>query len=340
MRINIKENISLKPYNSFGIDVKAGRFVSIKSIDDLKEIISDEKDFFLIGGGSNMLLLNDIDRIVIHINTKGKKIIKQDENHVWVQVAAGENWHEFVLWCLENDFGGVENLALIPGNVGTAPIQNIGAYGVEVKDVIVEVYTIEIATRKETIFSNSECKFGYRDSIFKNLQKGKYIITGVSFKLTTNNHTIHDNYGAIQSKLTDRHIDVPCIANVADAVISIRTEKLPDPKEIGNSGSFFKNPIVSEKHFNKLIQEYLNIPNYPVPNDTYSKKLAAGWLIDQCGFKGKRYGDAGVHKNQALVLVNYGNATGREILNLAYKIQNKVQERFGVALEMEVNIIS
>ncbi len=297
-----------------------------------------------------MLLLNDIDRLVIHINTKGKKIIKQDENHVWVKVAAGENWHEFVLWCLENNYGGVENLALIPGNVGTSPIQNIGAYGVEVKDVIEKVYAIEIATRKETSFSNTKCKFAYRDSIFKNVQKGKYIITDVSFKLTRKNHDIHDAYGAIQAKLSEKRNKKLCIASIADAVISIRTEKLPDPKEIGNSGSFFKNPIVSKKLFKKIQKEYPNIPNYPTYQKQYNSeflilnselvKLAAGWLIDQCGFKGKRYGDAGVHKNQALVLVNYGNATGQDIFKLAQKIQNKVKERFGVALEMEVNIIS
>ncbi len=287
-----------------------------------------------------MLLLNDIDRLVVHINTKGKEVLKKDKNHIWIKVAAGENWHEFVLWCLENNYGGVENLALIPGNVGTAPIQNIGAYGVEVKDVIVDVHTIEIATRKETIFSNSECKFGYRDSIFKNLQKGKYIITDVSFKLTTNNHIIHDNYGAIRSKLAEKRIKKHCIASVADAVISIRTEKLPDPKKIGNSGSFFKNPIISKSDFNKLKEKYPDIPNYSVNSNTELVKLAAGWLIDQCEFKGKRFGDAGVHKNQALVLVNYGNATGKEILDLAYKIQETVKQKFGVTLEMEVNLIS
>lgn len=285
-----------------------------------------------------MLLVNDIDNLVVHLNSKGKEIIKQDDKFVWLRVAAGENWHDFVLWCLENNYGGIENLALIPGNVGTCPIQNIGAYGVEVKDVIEEVHAIEIETSKEVILSNFECKFSYRDSIFKNTQKGKYILTGVTFKLSTTQHAINDSYGAIQAILVEKSVKEPTIKDIADAVIAIRSSKLPDPDKIGNSGSFFKNPIIQISDFIKLQKNYLEIPNYPV--DSNSVKLAAGWLIDQCGFKGKRIGDAGVHEKQALVLVNYGDATGQQILDLAKIIQDSVFEKFDVALEMEVNLIS
>jgi len=293
----------------------------------------------LLGGGSNMLLVNDIDKLVVHLNTKGKEIVKKDEAHTWVKVAAGENWHEFVLWCIENNLGGVENLALIPGNVGTAPIQNIGAYGVEVKDVIESVAVLEIKTGKQLTLSNAACNFGYRNSIFKNTAKGKYVITQVSFKLTHSKHTVNDSYGAIKTIIQEISSSESTIKQIADAVIAIRKAKLPNPKEIGNSGSFFKNPIVSREKFLALKKEYPNIPNYPVSSNTELVKLAAGWLIDQCGFKGKRIGDAGVHKNQALVLVNYGNATGQEILDLASLVQKTVFQKFGVTLEMEVNII-
>lgn len=301
------------------------------------EIVSKEKDFLLLGGGSNMLLVNDIDNLVVHLNSKGKEIIKQDDKFVWLRVAAGENWHDFVLWCLENNYGGIENLALIPGNVGTCPIQNIGAYGVEVKDVIEEVHAIEIETSKEVILSNFECKFSYRDSIFKNTQKGKYILTGVTFKLSTKKHAINDSYGAIQTILAEKSVKEPTIKDIADSVIAIRSSKLPDPDKIGNSGSFFKNPIVPVADFKVLQKKYPSIPSYAAGSKLV--KLAAGWLIDQCGLKGKRIGDAGVHQKQALVLVNYGNATGENILDLAKSVQKEVKEKFGVTLEMEVNII-
>ncbi len=309
------------------------------NLKELQAVLEKEQEILLIGGGSNMLLVNDVDKLVVHINTKGKEIVKTDKTHTWVQVAAGENWHEFVLWCIENNLGGVENLALIPGYVGTAPIQNIGAYGVEVKDVIESVQVVEITTDISSKFTANECNFGYRDSIFKNASKGKYVITQVTFKLTHSNHKIYDSYGAIKTIIKEISDSKSTIKQVADAVIAIRKAKLPDPKEIGNSGSFFKNPIISKSDFNKLKEKYPDIPNYPVNSNTELVKLAAGWLIDQCGFKGKRFGDAGVHKNQALVLVNYGNATGKEILAVANKIQETVRERFNVVLEMEVNII-
>jgi len=287
-----------------------------------------------------MLLINDITKPVIHIATKGKNILKKDEQHLFIKVEAGENWHEFIMYCVENNYGGIENLAKIPGNVGTSPIQNIGAYGVEVKDVIDSVHVIEIESGKEKVFSNQDCQFGYRDSIFKKKSKGKYIITAVTFKLTRNKHKIKAAYGAIQTKLTEKKIKKASIKDIAEVIIEIRTEKLPDPDEIGNSGSFFKNPVVSKEKLTQLQKDNPNIPNYPVKNKEDSQaKLAAGWLIDQCGLKGYREGDAGVHINQALVLVNYGNASGNDILNLAQIVQKKVQDKFGVSLEMEVNII-
>jgi UDP-N-acetylmuramate dehydrogenase len=315
--------------------VLAQRFITIDKIETIRELLSFEKDLFLIGGGSNMLLLNDIKRLVVHIAIKGKKIIKKDKRYIYIEVAAGENWHDFVMWCIDNGYGGVENLALIPGNVGTSPIQNIGAYGVEVKDVIQSVKAIEISTGKEVVFSNDDCKFNYRDSIFKNTHKGKFIITSVIFGLTHTKHSINDSYGAIKAITADDK----SIKNIAEAVIAIRTEKLPDPKEIGNSGSFFKNPMVSKEKFRLLQQENPSIPNYPILSNPNLVKLAAGWLIDQCGLKGYRKGDAGVHKNQALVLVNYGNATGKEILELAKFVQTTVKKKFDVLLDMEVNII-
>jgi len=336
--MNSTKNKSLKPYNTFGIAVKAKDFVEVQSVFEIKQVLQEQKAIFLLGGGSNILLLDDVKKLVVHLNLKGKEIIGENRKHVFVKVAAGENWHEFVLWCLQKDYGGVENLAKIPGNVGTAPIQNIGAYGVEVKDSIDEVYVIEIATGKQKVFTNTQCKFGYRESIFKNLAKGKYIVIAVSFKLTQKNHKINDSYGAIQETLKIKEITEPSIQDVAEAVIEIRTTKLPDPKEIGNSGSFFKNPVISSVQFKALQNTYPDIPNYPTSNSKLVK-LAAGWLIDQCHFKGKRIGDAGVHKDQALVLVNYGSATGKEILLLAKTIQKSVKTKFGVDLEMEVNIV-
>lgn len=284
-----------------------------------------------------MLLLNDLQKPVLHVNIKGKEIVHETEEVVFVKVNAGDNWHEFVLWALKNGYGGVENLALIPGNVGTAPIQNIGAYGVEVKEIIEEVFTIEIKTHKEKVFTNADCEFTYRESVFKKALKGQYIITAVSFKLTKKNHRIRDSYGVIQQVLNDRSITDPDIKDIADAVIDIRKTKLPDPKEIGNSGSFFKNPIVNKIQFERLLEEFPDMPNYSVDNQKV--KLAAGWLIDQCGLKGYREGDAGIHEKQALVLVNYGKATGKAILKLSQKVREEVFNKFGIQMQPEVNII-
>ncbi|MGY0408950.1 MAG: UDP-N-acetylmuramate dehydrogenase, partial [Polaribacter sp.] len=288
-------------------------------------------------GGSNMLLTKDIKKLVVHLNIKGISIDKQDDNFVYITANAGENWHEFVLWCISKNYGGIENLSLIPGNVGTCPIQNIGAYGVEVKDTITKVEAIEIETGKRIAFSTKDCRFDYRNSIFKNELKERVIITAVSFKLTKKNHPLNTSYGAIETALSSKNIEKPTLKDVSDAVISIRKSKLPDPKKIGNSGSFFKNPVISKSQFITLHKKNPTIPNYTI-SDT-EIKIPAGWLVEQAGFKGKRFGDAGVHEKQALVLVNYGNASGKEIYILAQKIQQSVFKKFGISLEIEVNVI-
>jgi len=335
--MNILENISLKSYNTFGIDVKARQFVDIVSMDELKELIKNETDFFVLGGGSNLLLTKDIQKTVVHINTKGIDIVRETNDHVYIKVHAGENWHKFVLWCIDHNYGGVENLSLIPGNVGTAPIQNIGAYGVELKDIMYELEALELETIDSKIFSNIECEFGYRNSVFKNVLKGKFIITSVTFELTKNIHKLNSSYGAIHAELEKNNIKNPSIKDISEAVIAIRQSKLPDPNEIGNSGSFFKNPVISTSDFKGLQKEFPEIPHYVISEKEI--KIPAGWLVEQCGYKGKRFGDAGVHKKQALVLVNYGKATGSEILELSKKIQNTVLKKFRIKLDAEVNIL-
>ncbi|CAM1341179.1 UDP-N-acetylmuramate dehydrogenase [Tenacibaculum aestuarii] len=335
--MNIQKNIPLKEYNTFGINVNAKRFVSVTSVYQLQQLLKEEKDIFLISGGSNMLLTKDIDTLVVHIDIKGISIDRENHNDIYITANAGESWHEFVLWCVSQGYGGLENLSLIPGNVGTCPIQNIGAYGVEVKDTISKVEAIEIETGKLVSFSAEECQFGYRNSIFKNEAKGKYVLTSVSFQLTKNNHNLNTSYGAIESELSSKDITNPTIKDVSDAVIAIRQSKLPDPKKIGNSGSFFKNPVISKEHFEKLQTAFPNIPSYVI-SDT-EIKVPAGWLIEQIGFKGKRFGDYGVHEKQALVLVNYGGATGKKIYELAQKIQHTIKKTFDIDLEIEVNII-
>lgn len=335
----IEEHKSLKKYNTFSIDCSARYFVSIESISDLKEILQSKihSNIFILGGGSNMLLTQDVDALVIHINLKGIEIISEDKDNITLKVMAGENWHDFVANCINHNYGGVENLSLIPGNVGTAPIQNIGAYGMELKDVFKSCQAISLNNLSEKIFSKEECKFDYRNSIFKNEEKGKFIITSVTFTLTKNNHNINIGYGAIKEQLNNLQIDNPTLKEISEAVISIRKSKLPDPKELGNSGSFFKNPIINDIDFKQFYKNYPKAPYYKISNSEY--KIPAGWLIEQAGFKGKRYGDAGVHKNQALVLVNYGNASGQEIISLSKKIQIKVKEIFVISIEPEVNII-
>lgn len=335
--MQIQQNISLKNFNTFGIDAIAKQYVSVSNLGELQKVLSEHKNVFVLSGGSNLLFVNDIDKLVIHLNLKGIKTKEISKNQVLVSVKAGENWHDFVLWCIEHNLGGLENLSLIPGNVGTCPIQNIGAYGVEVKDTIDTVKAIEIETGELRTFKNSECDFDYRNSVFKNSLKGKYIITEVTFLLTKESHQLNYSYGAIQSELEALNITAPSIKNISDAVIKIRNSKLPNPKEIGNSGSFFKNPIISKQLFEKLIVAHPNMPSYTVNDDFV--KVPAGWLIEQSGFKGKRFGETGSHKNQALVLVNYGKATGLEIYALAKKIQATIFSNFEINLEIEVNVI-
>jgi len=335
--MHIQQNISLKNYNTFGIDVKAKEFIKITSLKSLKELLQEKNDFFILSGGSNLLLTKDIDKLVVLLNLRGIEILSSTDNQIFVKVQAGENWHEFVLWCIEHNFGGIENMSLIPGNVGTSPIQNIGAYGIELKDTMHELEALEIKTGNIKTFSNASCAFGYRNSVFKNELKGKFIITNVTFKLTKEKHNLNSSYGAIQSELEKNNIENPSIKDISDAVIAIRKSKLPDPKEIGNSGSFFKNPVILKHQFRQLQHKFPEVPHYIVSETEV--KVPAGWLVEQCGFKGKRFGDAGIHKNQALVLVNYGNATGQEIFELSKRIQKEVLEKFDIPLEAEVNII-
>ena len=342
--MNIQQNISLKAYNTFGIDVFAKRFVSVDSVYNLQKILAQEKNIFLLSGGSNMLLTQNINKLVVYINIKGISVDFENKNEVLLTVNSGENWHEFVVWCISQNYGGLENLSLIPGHVGTSPIQNIGAYGVEVRDVITKVEAIDISTSKRIEFSNADCAFGYRNSIFKNELKEKIVITSVRFKLTKKNHHLNTNYGAIEKELAIRKISNPTIKDISDIVINIRQAKLPDPKKIGNSGSFFKNPIISLKQFKKLQEKYPNIPFYKIPSSkkedaAYNYKIPAGWLIETAGFKGKRYGDCGIHENQALVLVNFDKASGKDIYMLAKNIQETILSIFEITLDIEVNII-
>ncbi|WNH07952.1 UDP-N-acetylmuramate dehydrogenase [Thalassobellus suaedae] len=337
--MHIKQNISLKPYNTFGIDATADYFVSVSSIDHLKKVLTlkDYPNKLILGGGSNMLLTKNQEALVIHLNIKGISIVSENEDFVIIKANAGENWHDFILWCLKYDFGGLENMSLIPGNVGTAPIQNIGAYGVELKDHFVSCEALSLKTGKIESFNNADCNFGYRNSIFKQEAKGQYIITSVTFKLTKRHHKLNINYGAIASQLEVTGIKTPTIQDVSKAVIAIRESKLPNPKDIGNSGSFFKNPVISKSQFNILVKNFKDIPSYPISDNEV--KVPAGWLIEKAGFKGKRFGDYGVHNKQALVLVNYGHAKGEDILNLSKLIQKTVKRLFNISIEAEVNIL-
>ena len=337
--MEILHNFSLKKYNTFGIEAKAKQFVAVHSAQDLKTILQENKaqKKFILGGGSNMLLTKDIDALVIHIDLKGKKILEENDDFVWVQSQAGENWHEFVLWTIDQNFGGLENMSLIPGNVGTTPVQNIGAYGTEIKDTFVSCEAMTIASLEIKTFTKEECHFGYRESVFKADLKNQYVIVSVVFKLTKKNHKLNTSYGAIDVELENMGIKNPTIQEVSKAVIAIRESKLPNPKELGNSGSFFKNPIVPIEVYEKAKANYPDMPHYPVSETLV--KVPAGWLIEQAGFKGKRFGDAGIHTKQALVLVNYGNATGNEIWNVAQNIQKTIFEKYGIRIEAEVNVI-
>ena len=335
--MQIQTDFSLKNYNTFGIEAKAKQFVSVSSIAELKEILVQNNPIFILGGGSNMLLTQDIQKLVLHVNLKGIEIVETNEDFAIVKAQAGENWHEFVLYCIEQNLGGIENLSLIPGNVGTTPIQNIGAYGVEIKDTMLSCEALNLKTLEIETFTNADCQFEYRESIFKKELKNQYIITSVSFKLSTKKHKVSTTYGVIGAELQKNNIENPTLKDISNAVIAIRQSKLPDPKELGNSGSFFKNPIISKEAYENAKALHPEMPHYVVSETEV--KVPAGWLIEQAGFKGKRFGDAGVHKNQALVLVNYGAATGAEIVALSKNIQKTILEKFGIAIEAEVNII-
>jgi len=335
----VHEHFSLKNYNTFGIDATARFFIEVNSVEELQDVLGNQ-DYdrkIVIGGGSNMLLSDRIEALFIHVALKGKKIISESTDSVQVKVMAGENWHEMVMWTLDNNFGGLENMSLIPGNTGTAPIQNIGAYGVELKDCFVSCEAIRIEDQQLITLTKEECKFGYRDSFFKNEGKDQFVIISVTFSFTKTDHKINSGYGAIEGQLEKESIVNPTIKDISNAVIAIRQQKLPDPKILGNSGSFFKNPIVEKEIFEDFALKNPNAPFYKVTDDLY--KIPAGWLIEQCGFKGKRFGDAGVHKNQALVLVNYDNATGKDILDLAANIIDAVKLKFNIEISPEVNLI-
>lgn len=337
--MTLQKNFALKEHNTFGIDVMAKSYINIQTIEELKTVLKTKANhpLFILGGGSNILLTKNINDLVLHINLKGIRVIKESEHDVYVEAAAGENWHSFVLWCLNNNYGGVENLSLIPGNIGTAPMQNIGAYGVELKNVFESCTAINIKTQAVKTFTKNDCKFGYRESVFKHNLKDKYIITSVCLKLTKQKHKLHLDYGAIRSELETLKIKKPTIQDVSNAVIRIRQRKLPDPKKIGNSGSFFKNPVISKTAFIELQKNFPNAPHYVISNSEI--KIPAGWLIETAGFKGKRFGNYGVHSKQALVLVNYGNAKGNSIFELAKLIQKTVLRLFNITIETEVNII-
>lgn len=330
---------SLQAYNTFGFKVKAKQYYIIDSLNTLEKILRKcyADELFILGGGSNILLTGDLNQTVLHIKLKGIALLEENDHEVIIRAQAGENWHEFVRYCVAHDYGGIENLSLIPGNVGTAPIQNIGAYGVELQDSFVACEAINRQTLERKTFKKEDCRFGYRNSVFKNVLKNQYIITNVTFKLHKPPHQLHTSYGSLKRELQTMGVKHPTITNISDAVINIRQAKLPDPQKIGNSGSFFKNPIINETEFDKLQENFPELPYYKISDNHY--KIPAGWLIDQAGFKGYRSGDAGVHQHQALVLVNYGKATGKQILKLAHKIQCAITAKYNLHLEMEVNII-
>lgn len=337
--MQVIENYSLKLLNTFGIDVKAKFFAEISNQSDLEALFA-QKVFLgkhlLLGGGSNILFVQDFDAYVLKISSKGIEVLKEDSEVVVIKAQAGEDWDSFVEFCVNKGYGGIENLSLIPGNVGSCPIQNIGAYGVEVKDVIESVEVYEKSTLERRVLSNSQCCFGYRNSIFKNESKDKYIITSVTFRLSKNSK-VNIEYGAIKQELSSLGMSYPEIKDVRQAVCNIRNAKLPDYKLLGNAGSFFKNPVISSSQYHSLIKNFPKLVSYKLDDDLV--KVAAGWLIEQAGWKGYREGDAGVHEKQALVLVNYGNASGKDILNLSKEIIDSIASKFGVLLEREVNII-
>lgn len=331
--INFEIDKDLTKYNTFGIEHRARKFISINNVSQIIDISNNffYKDLFILGGGSNILLTKDIDKIVLKIDILGKDILEKKEEEVLIKVNSGEVWHDFVIWCVEKDFGGIENLAFIPGSVGASPIQNIGAYGVEVKDVIERVNVYDLLENREKVFLNSECNFGYRDSIFKK-EKDRYLVLSVVFRLTKKKHKINISYGEIKERL-------PSIFNIKDIskiVMEIRKNKLPNPLEMGNGGSFYKNPIVSKDVYYNLKRNFSDIKSFEQNDGSF--KISAGWLIENIGFKGKSFGKCGVYEKQALILVNYGGSKGEEIVKMSQIIQNKIFQKFRIIIEPEINI--
>lgn len=336
--MKIFRDYSLLPHNTFGMDVKASVFIEYASVKELKEVLSlyvKDNQWLHIGKGSNLLFIGDYSGIILHSAIKGYEVIHEDTKEVVVRVGAGEVWDDFVAMTVEHEWYGAENLSLIPGEVGASAVQNIGAYGVEAKDLIVGVEAIEVSTGKERVFKNEECGYAYRESVFKSSLKYQYLVTHVSYRLKKT-PCYHLDYGNIRLELEKQKACLT-LANVRQAIISIREAKLPDPKLQGNAGSFFMNPVISRKHFEALLVDYPLMPHYEV--DTESIKIPAAWMIDQCGWKGKRLGRAGVHDKQALVLVNLGGAVGTEVIALSEAIQKSVYEKFGINILPEVNFI-
>jgi len=333
----ISSNFSLKDYNTFNINVKSEKFISINSEDQLIDFLSqhkEEENIFFLGGGSNVLFSKDYNGTIIHISIKGKKIIEEFDDKIIIEVSSGEDWHEFVEWSIENNYGGIENLSLIPGNVGAAPIQNIGAYGVELKDVFDSCRVLSIDSNEIKIFNKDECDFNYRSSVFKSEKKNKYVILSIRLKLTKEPHSYNLSYESLRERFNDKDIN---LSNISREIIKIRESKLPDPKKIGNCGSFFKNPFIDSEKLDILLEKYPKLPYHKGENGLY--KIPAAWLIEKMGFKKKSLGDAGVYINQPLVIVNNGNATGSDILNFANSIKKSVKENFNIDLEEEVNIL-
>lgn len=337
----IQKDVELSSLNTLGVDAKAAYFVNIDTPGQLQYLYHQKffvrKSPFILGGGSNILLRNNPKRTVLKVSLKGIQVIRETDNYVWIQAAAGENWHDLVTWAVDRNYGGIENLALIPGTVGAAPIQNIGAYGVELEQVFDRLSAFQITNGEQKNYSKEECQFDYRDSIFKRKLRGKVIITDLTLQLTKRNHQLVNSYYALQEYFSDKSIEHPGIRDIYDAVITIRRAKLPDPGLIGNAGSFFKNPIVNPGTLARLQESYPDIPSFPVDDNRI--KIPAGWLIEQAGWKGKKVGNVGTYENQALVIVNFGNATGDEIYAHAQKIQDSVRNKFGIELTPEVNIV-
>ncbi len=333
----ISSNFSLKDYNTFNIDAKSDKFISINSEGELIDFLSQHKkkeNIFFLGGGSNVLFSKDYNGTIIHISIKGKKIIEELDDKIIIEVSSGENWHEFVKWSIENNYGGIENLSLIPGNVGAAPIQNIGAYGVELKDVFDSCKVLSIDSNKIKVFNKDECDFKYRSSVFKSRKKNKFVILSIRLILTKEPHNYNLSYDSLRERFNDKEIN---LSNISKEIIKIRESKLPDSKKIGNCGSFFKNPFIGKEKLDVLLEKYPKLPYHKENNGLY--KIPAAWLIEKMGFKKKSLGDAGVYINQPLVIVNNGNASGSDILNFANSIKKSVKENFNIDLEEEVNII-